>query len=191
MHYPPEHLITEVLADAIAETDKHVKTLLAIPARQRDEDTRDELSFWKRQRQAYTNALADFEQGRRLIATEDGYLAPSTSRPGTFHRCYRAGGVWMCSCEAGDQGVFHRHTALISAYERADELAVLAMPSEPLDPALSEAELTALEDRAAAADILADAADERRAQALDDGWLSDESVADLVRRCEMYSRYAA
>jgi hypothetical protein len=49
----------------------------------------------------------------------DAYLMPSASRPGAYHRCWREGGVWLCSCEAGEQGLFHRHTALISAIEVA------------------------------------------------------------------------
>jgi hypothetical protein len=30
--------------------------------------------------------------------------------------------VWVCSCEAGEKGIFHRHTATLAVIERAAEL---------------------------------------------------------------------
>jgi hypothetical protein len=182
--YPPEQLISEVLDDVVRETQKQLED--ATKVRPMDDEATAEVRFWRSQRNAYTKAQHYFESGVRLVATPSGYTVPSASRPGALvHQLHQAGGVWLCSCEAGDKGILHWHTALVSAYDRADELAQLAMERE-------DVELEALLDRAAAADILADAADERRAQALDDGWLSDESVADLARRlCEARSRYAA
>jgi hypothetical protein len=56
------------------------------------------------------------------LVAGDAYLVPSASRPGAYHRCWREGGVWICSCEAGDQGIFHWHTALISTIEYAIDL---------------------------------------------------------------------
>jgi len=87
-----------------------------------DRHDAEERAFWRRQRNAYINAQADFLAGRVPLVAGDAYLMPSASRAGAYHRCWRAGGVWLCSCEAGEQGVFHRHTALISAIEYAVDL---------------------------------------------------------------------
>jgi hypothetical protein len=175
--------MTDFTAQALEEFVTETQTLLdgALAQTPRDADVKDEISFWRRQRQAYINARADYELGRRLIPTETGYLAPSASHPGQFHRCWKAGGVWLCTCPAGERGHFHRHTALISAYERGAELALLAEERD-------ESELEALEDRAAAADILADAAAERDAQALDDAEARRRIAAAM---CAARSRIAA
>lgn len=100
-----------------------------------DRHDKEERAFWRRQRNAYINAQADFLSGRIPLVSGDAYLMPSASRPGAYHRCWRVGGVWCCSCEAGDQGVFHRHTALISAIEYAMDLVEqgLVGESDPTD----------------------------------------------------------
>ena len=87
-----------------------------------DRSDKEERAFWRRQRNAYINAQADVLANRLPLISGDAYLVPSASRLGSYHRCWREGGVWLCSCEAGEQGIFHRHTALISAIEHAMEL---------------------------------------------------------------------
>ena len=83
-----------------------------------------EVSYWRRQRTAFINAQADWlEAGYRPCPTGTGYLFPSSSRPGSLrHRVWQLGGVWVCSCESGELGQFHRHTATICVIERAAEL---------------------------------------------------------------------
>jgi hypothetical protein len=87
-----------------------------------DREDKEERGFWRRQRNAFANALGDVKEGRLPLTIDNGYLLPSASRPGTFHRCWREGGVWLCSCESGENGQFHRHTALIGAIEYAIDL---------------------------------------------------------------------
>lgn len=91
-----------------------------------DRSDKEERAFWRRQRNAYINAQADVLAGRLPLVAGDAYLVSSASRPGAYHRCWREGGVWRCSCTAGDlggeNGAFHRHTALISAIEYAIDL---------------------------------------------------------------------
>jgi len=104
---------------------------------QADRTDKEERAFWRRQRNAYINAQADLLSGRHPLQSGDTYLVPSASRPGAYHRCWRAGGVWLCSCEAGEQGAFHRHTALISAIEYAIDLVEQGLVGEG-DPADGE-----------------------------------------------------
>lgn len=93
-------------------------------ARQQKPLDRDEIDFWKRQSNAFVKAQTYFLQGVRLTATPSGYTVPSASRPGALvHRLYRVGGVWHCSCEAGQRGIFHWHAAMVAVYERGYELA--------------------------------------------------------------------
>lgn len=87
-----------------------------------DRAEKEERAFWKRQRNAFVNAIGDVEAGRLPILSGDGYLMPSASNPGSFHRAWKDAGIWRCSCPAGDEGIFHRHTALISGIERALDL---------------------------------------------------------------------
>jgi hypothetical protein len=84
-----------------------------------DRSDKEERAFWRRQRNAFINAQADVLAGRLPLVSGAAYLMPSASRPGAYHRCYREGGIWLCSCEAGERGDFHRHTALITAIEVA------------------------------------------------------------------------
>ena len=85
----------------------------------------DEVKVWRSQRAAYVNAQGDWLAGLRPLPTQSGYILRSASQPGQTHRAWKIGGVWTCSCKAGDRGLFHRHTALISALERAGELEML------------------------------------------------------------------
>ena len=115
--FPPEHLVSAALEELVGEAQRALNIALSENA------DKDEKAFWRRQRNAFVNAEADWLEGRRPRETASGYLLPSASRPGAYHRCWRAGGVWCCSCEAGEQGLFHRHTALICALERAMDIA--------------------------------------------------------------------
>lgn len=113
-------------AQALEELVQETQTLLAAAQRQQPSD-KEEIAFWRAQRNAFVKAQTYFLQGVRLTETPSGYTVPSASRPGALvHRCWRVGGVWVCSCEAGEKGIFHWHTALICAVERGGELEALA-----------------------------------------------------------------
>lgn len=95
----------------------------ALAQKERDQD---EISYWRAQLRAFTKALHYFSNGVRLTPTPTGYTLPSASRPGAVvHRLWRVGGIWHCSCEAGEKGIFHWHAALIAGYDRALDLADL------------------------------------------------------------------
>lgn len=84
---------------------------------------KDECRYFRAQMNAFTKALHYFSAGVRLTPTPSGYTIPSASRAGAvIHRLWRAGGIWHCSCEAGEKGIFHWHTALIAGYDRALDL---------------------------------------------------------------------
>lgn len=121
--FPPAHLITAALEELLDQAQRQLNLAT------NDGADKEERAFWRRQRNAFVNAEADWLEGRRPLETPTGYLLPSASRPGSFHRCWKAGDVWCCSCEAGESGLFHRHTALICAIERAEELAGLDSPT--------------------------------------------------------------
>lgn len=119
---PSDSFVTQALDELIADTQSLLDSSLQTSPRDKEE-----ISFWKRQRNSFVNAQADYLAGTRPLITPSGYLMPSISRPGgLMHRCWQLGGIWTCSCEAGEKGLFHRHTALISAIERAAELESLA-----------------------------------------------------------------
>jgi len=125
--------MTELTFPTTAQIAAALESLLDTAQRtydQADRQDKEERAFWRRQRNAYINAQADFLSGRAPLVAGDAYLVPSASRPGAYHRCWREGGVWICSCEAGDQGIFHRHTALISAIEYAIDLVEQGMVGE-------------------------------------------------------------
>lgn len=115
-----------------------------------DPDVVSEIKYWRAQRNAFVKAQHYFHQGVRLTETASGYTVASASRPGALvHRCYKVGDVWGCSCEAGERGIFHWHTALVAAYERGAELATLErtipdVPPMPVWIADEDAQLLAL-----------------------------------------------
>jgi hypothetical protein len=118
---PFESLIAAALEELVGDTER----LLAAAQEQKPID-KEEIAFWKRQRNAFVKAQTYWLQGVRPVWTGSAYNVPSASRPGAVvHRCYKVGGIWVCSCEAGERGIFHWHTALIGAMERAEELAGL------------------------------------------------------------------
>lgn len=117
--------MTELTYPTPAQIAAALETLLDTAQRaydQADRQDKDERAFWRRQRNAYINAQADVLAGRLPLVSGEAYLVPSASRPGSYHRCWREGGVWLCSCECGEAGQFHRHTALISGIEYAIDL---------------------------------------------------------------------
>jgi hypothetical protein len=120
---PSESFVTQAFDELITDTQN-----LFAAAMQSTPIDKDEAAFWRRQRNAFVNAQADWiESGFRPTPTESGYLFPSSSRPGSLrHRVWQLGGVWVCSCESGERGLFHRHTATIAVLERAAELETLA-----------------------------------------------------------------
>lgn len=118
---PSDQFISAAFEELISDTQNLLTAALA----QKPYD-KDEAKFWRSQRAAYVNAHGDWLAGLRPLPTESGYILRSASVPGQTHRAWKVGGIWTCSCKAGDLGLFHRHTALISALERAAELESLA-----------------------------------------------------------------
>jgi hypothetical protein len=132
--------ITAALEEFIADTQR-----LYDAAQQQTPRDKTEISYWRAQLNAFPKAHLRYLEGARLTATSTGYLIPSASRPGALvHRCFKIGDIWSCSCEAGERGMFHWHTALICAYERGAELATLA--TIPAWIADEDAQLAALPD---------------------------------------------
>lgn len=129
------------MAAAFDELLTDTQNLLDATIAQKPYD-KDEARYWRSQRTAYVNAQGDWLDGLRPIATDSGYILRSASQPGRTHRAWRLGGIWTCSCTAGDRGIFHRHTALISVIERASELESLALDGPILhlsiDPPLED-----------------------------------------------------
>jgi len=107
---------------------------------------KDEIAFWRAQRNAAVKAQSYYLTGVRLTQTPSGYTVASASRPGALvHRMYKVGDVWACSCEVGNRGIAHWHTALLHAYERGAELAALdATPAMPARLADEDAALLEL-----------------------------------------------
>jgi hypothetical protein len=132
LQLPSNDQIEAALEELVADTQKLYDV--------RDTQDADECAFWKRQRNAFQKAQLHWLKGVRPTPTPSGYLVPSASRPGALvHRCYRAGDIWLCTCEAAS---FCWHHALITAIERAVELAARAVswgsatepPAPSLDP---------------------------------------------------------
>ena len=118
--------IAAALEEFVVDTANLLRAALASPEPKSSADLKDEIAFWKAQRNAFVKAQHYFANGVRLSQTPTGYTVASASRPGALiHRCYKVGDVWGCSCEAGQRGQFHWHTALICGYERGYELADL------------------------------------------------------------------
>lgn len=152
--FPADAFIAEAFKELIADTQAmYLATMDQPPAKSADTAERDawkeEVAFWRRQRNAFVNAESDwYELGYRPSPTPNGYLFPSSSRPGALrHRVWQAGGVWCCDCEAGTRGLFHRHTATIAVLERAAELEALAedRAAERLAKKIAEARAKYLE----------------------------------------------
>lgn len=114
---PADAFVVAALDELITDT----QSLLDAAARSKPTD-KDEVAFWRKQRNAYVNAQGDWADGLRPHLTPNGYLLRSASHPGETHRAWQVGSIWTCSCRAGELGIFHRHTALISALERAAEM---------------------------------------------------------------------
>lgn len=131
--FPADAFIAEAFAELIADTQAlFLATMDQRPGKDADAAERqawtDEIAFWRRQRNAFQNAQSDwYELGYRPTPTPNGYLFPSSSRPGALrHRVSLVGEIWCCSCEAGERGLFHRHTATVCVLERAAELETAA-----------------------------------------------------------------
>lgn len=103
-----------------------VTNLLESTKAQRPTD-RDELRFWKAQQNALNKAQYHWAAGVRPVWSDAAWLLPSASRPGALiHRLTKLGGIWMCSCEAGQKGILCFHHMLVNVLERAAELEMLA-----------------------------------------------------------------
>lgn len=144
---PPQHLVVAALEDVIARMESTLRTLRAQPA-QGEPDVKSEISFFKRQLNAYNRALHYWLTGvRPCYVSRDTWLIPSGSRPGAVvHRITREGGLWLCgeTCEAAAKGIVHWHNALLSAIEAAWELADADDDAAAPDPDEGNAALAAL-----------------------------------------------
>ncbi len=114
--------ITQALEDILADIQVDLDRL-ARGTVQGEPDAAKEAKYFRAQRGRYQDALAMHQGGTRITWTGRSAVVPSSSRPGALaHRLWQDGGVWRCSCEAGDKGLFCKHHALLTAYERAGEL---------------------------------------------------------------------
>jgi len=119
---PSDHFMTAAFDELLSD----VTNLLESTAAQKPLD-RDELRFWKAQQNALNKAQYQWSQGVRPASSDAVWLMPSLSRPGALiHRLTRIGGIWMCSCEAGQKGTLCWHHMLVNVIERAAELELLA-----------------------------------------------------------------
>jgi len=119
---PSDHFVTAAFAELLSD----VTALLASTQAAKPLD-KDELKFWRSQLSALNKAEFDYASGVRPLVSGDAYLLPSASRPGALiHRLTKAGGIVVCSCEAGSRGLLCRHHMLINVLERAAELEMLA-----------------------------------------------------------------
>jgi hypothetical protein len=98
-------------------------TNLLTAAQQSKPLDKEEVAFWRRQLNALNKAEYNWKQGVRLVISDSAYLLPSASRPGALvHRLFKAGGIVVCSCEAGQKQQLCWHHMLINVIERAAEL---------------------------------------------------------------------
>jgi len=124
----PPTLVAAALEELTRDCHDQIDRLAAQRG-QGDPTVKDETKFWLAQYRAFTKASYFWARGVRPAVSDSGaYLIPSASQPGAVvHEATRHGGVWVCgpTCEAGKRGVFHWHSALLNAIERAMELADL------------------------------------------------------------------
>jgi hypothetical protein len=119
--------IAAALEEFVTEAARLLTSAQQHPAAATDADVKDEIKFWRAQHNAFVKAQHYFLHGRRLTPTPSGFTVESASRPGaTVHKLSKTGEIWTCSCEAGQQGRFHWHTAMIAGYERGEELLELS-----------------------------------------------------------------
>jgi hypothetical protein len=111
---------------AFAELLSDVTDLLRAAQTQKPCD-KDEIGFWRRQLNALNKAESYWAQGVRPVISGGAYLLASASRPGALvHRLTKAGGIALCSCEAGQKQQLCWHHMLVNILERAAELEALA-----------------------------------------------------------------
>jgi hypothetical protein len=111
---------------AFAELLSDVTNLLTAAETQKPCD-KDEIGFWRRQLNALNKAESYWAQGVRPVISGGAYLLASASRPGALvHRLTKAGGIALCSCEAGQKQQLCWHHMLVNILERAAELEALA-----------------------------------------------------------------
>ncbi len=107
--------------DILAELDRDILRLTQAKG-QGEPDVASELKYFTAQRKHYVKAQYHHLQGVRPVPTGTAWLVPSGSRPDQVHRVALVGGVHLCSCEAGTNGLPCWHTRLIEAIERGSEL---------------------------------------------------------------------
>jgi hypothetical protein len=102
---------------AFAELLEDVGNLLSVA------DGRDERTFWRRQLTALNKAQYHWLAGVRPQLTGDAYLLPSASSSGLMvYRLIKQGGILVCDCKAGQNGILCWHHMAINVIERAAEL---------------------------------------------------------------------
>jgi hypothetical protein len=119
---PSDAFVTAAFAELLSD----VTNLLTASQTQKPLD-KEEVAFWRRQLNALNKAESYFLAGVRPQIAGSAYLLASASRPGALvHRLTKAGGIAVCSCEAGQKQQLCWHHMLVNILERAAELEALA-----------------------------------------------------------------
>lgn len=117
-HLPTDSFVTAAFAELLED----VTNLLTAAQTQKPCD-KAEVAFWRRQLNALNKAESYWVQGVRPTLSTNAYLLASASRLGALvHRLTKAGGIVVCSCEAGQRGILCWHHVLINVVERAAEI---------------------------------------------------------------------
>jgi hypothetical protein len=112
--------ITAALEEII--TDIQI-TIDRLSRAQGEPDAKAEKKYFTAQRNAYVRALRMHQDGVRVVWNGRSATVASATRAAVVHRLWKEGGIWRCSCEAGTEGIFCRHHALVEGHERAGEIA--------------------------------------------------------------------
>lgn len=128
MDYPPDTAIGAAFESILDQIDT--------ARRLADLKDKDELAYWRAQHNGFAKAQAHWLDGIRPSYTGAAYLVRSATRPDAIvHRVRRAGGVWLCSCEAT---AFCWHAALISTIDQAHDEAERTVSDDDARAALDE-----------------------------------------------------
>jgi hypothetical protein len=111
MNYPADQAISAAFEQILDQLDN--------ARRLADPKDKNDLAYWRNQHNAFSKAHLHFEEGVRPRWTGFSYLVKSATRPDSVvHRVRRAGGVWLCSCEATS---YCWHAALVGAVDQAQD----------------------------------------------------------------------
>jgi len=120
---PTDSFVTAAFAELLEDVGNLLKA-----ARESKPLDKEEVAFWQRQLNALNKAESYFLAGVRPQLAPNAYLLASASRPGALvHRLFKAGGIVVCSCEAGQKQTLCWHHMLVNVLERAAELESLGV----------------------------------------------------------------